>query len=412
MIYDAIIVGLGPGGSVAAQILAEHGMRVLAFDKDYMPRYKPCGGAISARVSQVLAEDFSDVVEATIYGGEFTFRGTERFSARYHKPVVHMVMRPQFDQLLSHGARLKGAALHEGERVRAIQPHDDHVEVTTSDGAYRATWLIGADGASGLVRRHVTSDYYAGPIAGLEAEIAPEQQVVQQYTDEVTLDFGDMPNGYSWIFPKRDHLSVGTSGAFRQVAHPRRRYSRFLNHEGLGRWTNEKVYGHILPIHLGGRVQVHHQRLLLIGDAARLVDPFLGEGIYYAIKSAHIASHALVDADAAPHAGDLYTQRLQETVSDLQTSLKVARMLYCFPQYGYYLFKTCPELAYGYFKVLCGDLNISDFYRALRRIALSNALRSMSWLRDIQYRIPVVTGPRSQMRNAELRQNASEQRAL
>ena len=73
--YDAIIVGLGPGGSVAAQILAEHGMRVLAFDKDYMPRYKPCGGAISARVSQVLAEDFSDVVEATIYGGEFRLDG-------------------------------------------------------------------------------------------------------------------------------------------------------------------------------------------------------------------------------------------------------------------------------------------------------------------------------------------------
>jgi flavin-dependent dehydrogenase len=138
----------------------------------------------------------------------------------------------------------------------------------------------------------------------------------------------------------------------------------------------------------------------LIGDAARLVDPFLGEGIYYAIKSAHIASHALVDAHAAPHAGDLYTQRLQDTVSDLQTSLKVARLLYCFPQYGYYLFKTCPELVYGYFNVLCGDLNISEFYRALRRIALSHALRSMRWLRDIQYRIPVVTGPRSQIRSA------------
>ena len=400
MIYDAIIVGLGPGGSVAAQILAEHGMRVLAFDKDYMPRYKPCGGAISARVSQVLVEDFSDIVEATIYGGDFTFRGTERFSARFHKPVVHMVMRPQFDLLLSHSARLKGADIHEGERVRAIQPHDDHVEVTTSDGVYRAAWLIGADGASGLVRRHVTLAYYAVPIAGLEAEIAPEQQVVQRYTDAVTLDFGDMPNGYSWIFPKRDHLSVGTAGAFRQVAHPRCRYLRFLHHEGLGRWTDEKVYGHIIPMHLGGRVHVHHQRLLLIGDAARLVDPFLGEGIYYAIKSAHIASHALVDAHAAPHAGDLYTQRLKDTVSDLQTSLKIARLLYCFPQYGYYLFRTYPELVYSYFNVLCGDLKISEFYRALRRTALSNALRSMSWLRDIQCRIPVITGPRSQIRSA------------
>jgi hypothetical protein len=74
--------------------------------------------------------------------------------------------------------------------------------------------------------------------------------------------------------------------------------------------------------------------------------------------------------------------------------------VYGFPQSAYYLFRTYPELVYNYFNVLCGDLKISDFYRALRRIALSNTLRSMSWLRDFQYRIPVVTGPRSQIRNA------------
>jgi flavin-dependent dehydrogenase len=199
-------------------------------------------------------------------------------------------------------------------------------------------------------------------------------------------------------------------GAFRQMAYPRHLYSRFLNHEGLGRWTDEKVHGHMIPIHLGGPVQVHHHRFLLIGDAARLVDPFLGEGIYYAIKSAHIASHALVDTHAAAHAGDLYTQRLKGTVRDLQTSLKIARMLYCFPPYAYYLFKTCPELVSSYFNVLCGDLKISEFYRALRRTALSNALRSISWLRDIQYRIPVVTGPRSQIRSADFRQEAAEQK--
>ncbi len=137
------------------------------------------------------------------------------------------------------------------------------------------------------------------------------------------------------------------------------------------------------------------QHLLLIGDAARLADPFLGEGIYYAIKSATIASQALLDAYDTPtvHAGKQYAQRLQETIKELHTALKIARMLYCFPHYGYDLFKTQPKLATGYFQVLCGDLSITEFYRTLRRTAFSKVFRSTRWLHDIQYRIPVITGP-------------------
>jgi geranylgeranyl reductase family protein len=394
LIYDAIIVGLGPGGSVAARTLARHGMRVLAFEKMQMPRYKPCGGALSTRVHRVLDDDLCDVIETNVYGSAFTFCGAERFSARFHKPVVHMVMRPQFDHMLSQSARDAGAEIRQKERVRSIQPGDAEVEVSTSRGVYRAAWLIGADGASSLVRRYVTQQRHADPIAGLEAEITPEHQIVQQYTEEVTLDFGAMPHGYSWIFPKREHLSVGTAGAFRQVPHPRHFYGQFLDHEGLGRWTDEKVHGHIIPIHLGGSIDVQRGRVILVGDAARLVDPFLGEGIYYAIKSAHIASQALLDAGSqALTAGMVYEERLRtQVVTELHTALKVARLLYCFPHYGYYLFKTHPVLIDRYFQVLCGDMNLDVFYRALRRTALGNLLRSTRWWRDVQIRVPRLAG--------------------
>ena len=377
MIYDVIIAGLGPAGSIAARTLAAGGMRVLAFDKQRMPRDKPCGGAVSTRVRQVVNDDLREMCEATIQGAAFTFRGAERFVARFHKPVVYMVRRAEFDHRLSQSARDHGARLREGESIRALCVHKTGVEVTTSRQVYRAAWLIGADGANSLVRRQVTRDHHAGPITGIEAEIAPEHRLMHQYADEVRLDFGTIPHGYSWLFPKRHHLSVGIAGAFRQATHPRRLYEHFLTRQGLGHWIDAKIHGHMIPIYLGGQTPVQRQRALLIGDAARLVDPFLGEGIYYAIKSADIASHAILDAtQQGLSAGELYEQRLQEVLMDLRAALKVARLLYRFPHYGYTLFKTHPKLVEMYFQVLCGDSSLTEFYRMLRSTALRNMLQS------------------------------------
>jgi geranylgeranyl reductase family protein len=374
LIYDAIVVGLGPGGSVAARLLAEQGMRVLALEKERMPRYKPCGGALSARVLNVLENDLSAAIQATIYGGRFTFQGGEPFSAHFHKPVAYMVMRPQFDQLLSQNARQAGAHIHEGERVYTIRPGETDVEVTTSRAVYRAAWLIGADGARGIVRQHVTQERHQAPIAGLEVEITPDQYTVERYTQKVVLDFGTMPNGYSWIFPKSDHLSVGTAGAFRQIAHPRHCLWQFLETYGLYE-ADKKVYGHVIPTFPGGALHVQRQRIFLIGDAAQLVDPFLGEGIYYAVKSAQIVSRTLLECDHQPQLTGLqYETRLQEVVSELRASRKVAQLLYRFPHYGYHLFKTYDVLVQSYFQVLCGENSFSKFYKALRRQAILHVM--------------------------------------
>ncbi len=371
MIYDAIVAGLGPAGSVAAHLLAQQGMRVLALEKERMPRYKACGGALSARVLDMLDIDLAAVVQATVYGGTFTFRGTDPFAATFHKPVAYMVMRPQFDQILSQRARLTGARIHEGERVRAIRQRDTEVEVTTSHNVYRAAWLIGADGARGTIRQYVAQKHRAMPLAGLEAELDTAPQVTQRYTDQVALDFGEAPNGYSWIFPKRDHLSVGTAGVFRRVAHPRDFLRRFLTAHDLLTSGADEVYGHIIPIFLGGRPQVQRHRILLIGDAAQLVDPFLKEGIYYAIKSACIASQTLLeDASQPRETGARYESRLRGLTTELRAALRIARLLYCFPCYGYHLFKTHRSLTQSYFEVLCGDQSFGQFYRTLRQKAL------------------------------------------
>jgi hypothetical protein len=80
-------------------------------------------------------------------------------------------------------------------------------------------------------------------------------------------------------------------------------------------------------------------------------------------------------------AGLQYEKRLQDVVSELHTSLKIARLLYHFPHYGYYLFKTYSMLAQNYFKVLCGENSFSRFYNTLRRQAILHAMPYTLWRR-------------------------------
>jgi flavin-dependent dehydrogenase len=133
-------------------------------------------------------------------------------------------------------------------------------------------------------------------------------------------------------------------------------------------------------------MHVQRQRIFLVGDAAQLVDPFLGEGIYYAVKSAQIASHTLLDYAPLPLiAGQQYETRLQEVTTELRAALRIARLLYRFPHYGYHLFKTHSALVQSYFRVLCGENSFVRFYNALQRKAVVNMLPYGLWWRNWAY---------------------------
>ncbi|MFQ5693131.1 MAG: hypothetical protein ACE5IM_08825 [Nitrospinota bacterium] len=94
MIYDVIVVGMGPGGSAAARSLAAGGARVLGIDRQGFPRVKPCGGALSVKIDRLLDPDFHQMVERVIHGVRITCNGEAWSSHRSPSPIVHMVMRP------------------------------------------------------------------------------------------------------------------------------------------------------------------------------------------------------------------------------------------------------------------------------------------------------------------------------
>ena len=144
--YDALVVGLGPAGATAAYDLSRAGLSVLAIDKHTHPRYKVCGGGLSVRIEQLLDPGFKSVVEETIFGFQFLYRGEKSITIESPSPIAYMVMRDRFDHHLVQQARYVGTEIHQGEQSQSFRHLPDGVEMTTDRGCYHAKVLIGADG--------------------------------------------------------------------------------------------------------------------------------------------------------------------------------------------------------------------------------------------------------------------------
>lgn len=338
--WDVIVVGAGPGGTTAARGLANAGLRVLLLEKEKIPRYKPCGGGLTAKVRNVLQVDFSPTIEDTINHVSVA-HGAERMRVD-SEAVAWCVMRDKFDALLTEHAGRAGAEVRDAQPVTRIMFDKDGVDVLTRNETLRARIVVGADGVNGIVRRAANLPWHSPMAVALEAEMEAPSAALEEWRGAMHLDFGAIPWGYGWIFPKAEHLSVGI-GVFTR---PQRRLdlranlARYIASESSLRDAREMfTRGHRIP--LGGRVSTYHAaRAVLVGDAAGVVDPFTGEGIYYAIQSGQIASEEIARAFQR---GDLnlssYTRRVNaEIISDFRYAVLLAQIFYRLPHFAYRVF--------------------------------------------------------------------------
>jgi geranylgeranyl reductase family protein len=307
MNYDAIVVGAGPAGSSAAYWLGEAGKRVLVLEKERLPRYKACGGGVPKAVFERFPFDFSPVVEREIGRVRFRFRDGREVAADLPGRPGGTVMRERFDYHILQHAR---ADVRDGSPVVAVQQDGAGVEVATESGeTFRARYLIGAGGANSRVARLVGLRQEKQMGISIEVEVPASDSLLEEYAETVLFLFGTLPTGYLWIFPKMGHLSVGI-GVFQGKA-PAMRDK--LRHEMIklgvdvdqGSWR-----GHPIPVYLQHE-PLHRERILLVGDAAGLVDPLLGEGIRHAVDSGRLAAKAVL-ADDPPG----YTRRAHREIGD------------------------------------------------------------------------------------------------
>jgi flavin-dependent dehydrogenase len=126
-------------------------------------------------------------------------------------------------------------------------------------------------------------------IAGINTEVIVPDHELETWRSRIHIDVGCVSDGYAWVFPKQESLSVGMGCMRAKVKHLKRDFSKFVESLGFDKYPVARSGGGLLPI-CKKNVIVHKGHLLLLGDAAGFVDPLTGEGIYYAMKSARLAA--------------------------------------------------------------------------------------------------------------------------
>ena len=290
---DVLVVGAGPAGAAAALHLGRAGARILLVDKARFPRDKPCGGGLTGRALRHVPCEVEPVVEHVVR--RMVVRGSYRrkISRASATPLIAMTQRRRLDLHLAERAAAEGADFRDGVGVSDIALDGDGVRARVGEATVRASYLVGADGANGVVAKA------AGLGEGIVRGVALEGNVPwaaldrARYDGAAWVELGVVAGGYGWVFPKGDHANLGVGGWMEEGPRLRGHLDRLAREHGVDPAALTEVRGHRLPMRRIG-ASAAKGRVLLVGDAAGLVDPLSGDGMYEAFVSARLAADAVV----------------------------------------------------------------------------------------------------------------------
>jgi geranylgeranyl reductase family protein len=295
--FDVAVAGGGPAGSTAAHLLARAGARVVLVDRAEFPRDKPCGGGVTGRARVEAPCDLTPVIEQEVSTVRFSFRLGSFFDYRYPTTLVYMTQRRRLDAYLLEKARAAGVEVREGSAVRGVLEGNGTARLLTDDGEVMAKTIVGADGANGTVARSLALNPAPDPPVALEANFFYRGDdgdcLPPGWRGVLGLELGSVNGGYGWSFPKADHFNVGCGGFRTEGVRLRPHLAALARHYGLRPDLAVNIRGHHLPTRLSGR-PIAREKTLLVGDAAGLVDPMSGEGIYAAFVSGRLAAESIL----------------------------------------------------------------------------------------------------------------------
>ena len=323
--FDLIVIGGGPAGAMAAYHAARAGLSVLILEKASFPRLKPCGGGLT--IKTIARIPFS--LHSVLYGASDVLwvglRDEKTKQLRARGAVAAFTLREQFDSLLLDTAIGAGAELRVIKALQNVVECPDGVTVQTDGGEFSGRYLVGADGANSQVRRMIGAEFGFHRGFALEG-LVPYTRIAPR--PEMTFDFGCVDYGYGWLFPKSDHVNVGLYTCSAYVPLSKNALRDYCEHK-LGTADIDNIVGY--PLGMGGsRYFAGKSRVLLVGDAAGLVEPLYGEGLHNAVKSGELAGQSVAAAVAGGiPAAMIYDRAMADVRADIRRCSIIAwRLVY------------------------------------------------------------------------------------
>lgn len=312
--YDVAIVGAGPAGSHLGYLLARSRIKVLIIEKKQLPRSKPCGGGLTRRAMELLPFDLSPVIEDYTRTAILSLNNAPLVQRTYSEPIIGMVMRDRLDHFLLEQATRAGCHCHTGSRFNNAIPHGGGLRMQTSAADIDTRILVGADGVNSAVASSLRLKMVGHRFHAMEGEVyCRSREDWAEFKGTVHFNFGVIPGGYGWIFPKKDHLSMGvlTSGAGKKLL--KRYFRAYLRKKKIAAGARiERLRGHLIPWGGGRNSLIANRHGLLVGDAAGLTDPITGEGIFHALKQSRMAARVILEFIRNSNAGLMpYHRRMQ-----------------------------------------------------------------------------------------------------
>ena len=210
------------------------------------------------------------------------------------RPLVYMTQRSRLDHFLAERAAHVGVDFRDGVRVTAVESGEDGVAVTAGGERFAAKTLIGADGVNGVVAGALSLGGNTTVGVALEGNLPHGKIDKARYDGRVTLELGIVPGGYGWVFPKGDHVNVGVGGWGSEGPRLRNHLRRLCAEHDSRLEDLEDVRGYRLPLR-SPKATLARRRALLVGDAAGLIDPVSGDGMFEGFLSSKLASEAVLD---------------------------------------------------------------------------------------------------------------------
>ncbi len=322
-----IVVGAGPAGTMCAEFLAKNGFSVIILEKERLPRYKPCGGAIPKE----MIKEF-DIPSSIIqrYFNSLILYQVEKDVIIERNGEGAVLWRSDLDNYLTQRACNNGARLQDETIVLNITRDVDKFQISTSKGAFECDWIIAADGVNSTVLRLMNWKKFAPDEIALtithEIELSKQKIEERLGTDQLHIYFGKklIGIGYGWLFPKKEVVSVGWGCQLNSIRNTNKQFQEFLSliHEKIKGGKFKRKAAHLVPVNIR---PFYRDKIVAVGDAAGFVDPLSGKGIIYAAWSGIIAGQVLkriVDKNKIENFYELYEKKLSQA---FLTALKAKR---------------------------------------------------------------------------------------